>query len=74
MYIRGKKIVAKYKGTAKKSKSKGKQLFNVDGEDLTFNSKVTWEAMKQNLEVCFDSDRYFREYEWFVPKMPRSKL
>lgn len=76
MFMRGKKIVTKFKGKLNKPQQevKGPQLLHVDGEPLTFDTKVTWEAMKQHLEVCFDTDRYFKEYEWFKPKLPISKL
>ena len=41
-------------------------MIAVDGEDLTYRNTVTYEAMHQNLEVLFDSDTYFREYNSFV--------
>lgn len=41
-------------------------MFGLDGEDMFYTEKITWDTMKNNIEVCFDSDVYFREYGWFT--------
>ena len=37
----------------------------VDDADLTYKSTVTWQCMPHNIEVLFDSEHYFMEYEAF---------
>jgi hypothetical protein len=41
-------------------------MFGCDGEDMYYREKITFNTMKGNIEICFDSDSYFREYEWFT--------
>jgi diacylglycerol kinase family enzyme len=67
-YVRGKKIVVSFKGKQVRTPPQewGPQMFGIDGEDMFYRHKITWDAMKGNLEVCFDSDSYFREYDWFT--------
>lgn len=67
-YFRGKQIIVKFKGKAIRNppQSYGRQLFGCDGEDMTYESTVQWDTIRNNLEVCFDSDAYFEEYEWFI--------
>ena len=38
----------------------------IDGEDLRYQREITWENMHNNIEVMFDSEAYFREYNSFV--------
>jgi diacylglycerol kinase family enzyme len=66
--FRGKQIIARFKGKDIRNPpaTYGNQLFGCDGEDMTFKTHVQWDAIKNNLEVCFDSESYFAEYEWFL--------
>ena len=41
-------------------------MFGCDGEDMFYKKKITFDSMKGSIEICFDSDSYFKEYEWFT--------
>lgn len=41
-------------------------MFGCDGEDMFYKNKITFDSMKGSIEICFDSDSYFKEYEWFT--------
>jgi len=65
LYYRGKQIIVKFKGKVLRKPPKshyGQQMFGADGEDLFYNNFVKWDAMKNNMEVMFDTETYFREY------------
>ena len=42
-------------------------MFGCDGEDMLYNSSVQFEAMKGSIEVCLDTDYYFKAFKWFSP-------
>ena len=37
---------------------------------MHYREKITFDTIKGNIEICFDSDSYFREYEWFTTSNP----
>ena len=43
-------------------------MMAIDGEDLTYYRQITWENCHKNIEVLFDPDFYFTEYNCFTEK------
>ena len=67
-YMRGKKISVKFTGknVARPRTDYGEQLFGIDGEDLRYHRKITWECIPRNIQVMFDHETFFTEYESFI--------
>ena len=66
-YMRGRKIKLVYRGRVGETQpTRELQLLLVDGEDLRFERQVTWENQHNNIEVMFDPNYYFKEYNCFV--------
>ena len=74
-YFRGKQITFKYKGRQARNPpvDHGTQMFTVDGEDLHFLHSVKWDVMPKSIEICFDAESYFNEYNWFNKKEPHTE-
>lgn len=43
----------------------GDKYVGVDHSDLVYRSSITWQCFPQNIEIMFDSDKYFIEFEAF---------
>lgn len=69
-YMRGRKVKMTFKGRPGDPPDKvyGQQLICIDGENLKFDKFVVMEAIPHNIEVMFDSESYFKEFNSFVPQ------
>ena len=51
----------------------GDKYVGVDDTDLVYRSSITWQCFPQNIEIMFDSDKYFIEYETFPERYDRDE-
>ena len=66
-YMRGKQIRIVFRGRrgATEEFNARPQIFGIDGEDLRYQTTVTWECMHNNIETLFDTQTYFKEHHSF---------
>ena len=48
-------------------------MLGIDGEDLRYKKQVVWEIVPANVEVMFDSDAYFKEFNSFLEESDLSR-
>ena len=68
--MRGRKIKATFQDPAGVAETPadfptGDKYVGVDDTDLEYKMSVTWECFPHNIEIMFDTDTYFMEYEVF---------
>ena len=73
--MRGKKIKVVFQGRrgATPEFNARPQLLGIDGEDLRYKKQVVWEIVPANVEVMFDSDAYFKEFNSFLEESDLSR-
>ena len=67
-YMRGRKIKMTFNGRPGDPPGKiyGQQLISIDGENLRYDKFLIMECIPHNIEVMFDSEAYFKEFNSFV--------